>query len=70
MPEGVVPRRGDARRARGVVVQERRAHNDVRRREREHVRYRLQQRRAALFIIEERGRDQPCAERYLRAHAL
>ena len=70
MPQGVVPRGGDARRACGVVVQERRAHDDVRRREREHVRDRLQERRAACLVIEERRRDQPRAERDFRAHAL
>lgn len=70
MPEGVVPRGSDARRARRVVIQERRADDDIRRREREHVRDRLEEGRAALLIIEERRRDQPRAERDLRAHAL
>lgn len=70
MPQGVVPRGGDARRARGVVVEERRADDDVRGREREHIRDRLQERRAPVFRVEERRRDQPRAERDLRAHAL
>ena len=70
MPEGVVPRGSDARRARRVVIQERRADDDIRRREREHVRDRLEEGRAAILVIEERRRDQPRAERDLRAHAL